>query len=95
MLSLKPFVRMHFDKVLRWQGIEERYCKGKVVVLANLALFQNELLVVQNLLRISILYHYPERFCPPMESGVPLELFMGLQFKLNPHSASSDRLHEG
>ena len=65
------------------------------MILADLIFSQDELLVVQNPLRVTILSQYPEGLRPSMKSRVPLELFVRPQLELNSHSTPSDGLHDG
>ena len=58
-------------------------------------LLQDELLVVQNLLRVTILNVDPERLSSTVVSLVPNEGSMGSEIKLNPYQGASDWLDVG
>lgn len=95
MLCLEPAVGDDLDEVLRRKRIEEWHREGEVVLDSNLALFEDELLTVQDLFRVSIFYENPEWLSPTMELPIPLKLLMSLELELDAHSATRDWLNKG
>jgi len=63
------------------------------VLVPQRALLQDELLAVQDLLRVAILHIDPERLCGTVVALIPHELLVGAHVKLNTHQGASDGLY--
>jgi len=59
---MQPSIRHNFYEVLGWHGLEKRYSEGYSVLISKCPLFEDELLTVEYLFRVAILYIDPEWF---------------------------------
>ena len=65
------------------------------MLIAQSSLLQNELLVVQDLLRVTVLNLYPERLSGSVVALIPDEGWVGSKVQLNTDQSPRDGLHVG
>ena len=58
---------VHLDEVLRRQGLRDGHCECNSVVLLHVLLLQQEELMMQHILAVTILHNDPEGLHKPMQ----------------------------